>query len=111
MAEATAARRHPMNTFNDNTAPKGLFGWWASPPRTGLRRIIAPWEYRHLRGFARLRIVGGLAVVGLAIVTLVFGGINVVTAWWTLAWLAMAVTQFAVASWLLAILRSQSAQT
>jgi hypothetical protein len=100
-----------MNASNDNPAPKGLFGWWADPPRTGMRRIIVPWEYRHLRGFARLRIACGLAVVGLAIVTLAFGGNNAVTAWWTLLWLAVASIQFAVASWFLAIARSQSAQT
>jgi hypothetical protein len=100
-----------MNASNDNTAPKGLFGWWADPPRTGLRRVIAPWEYRHLWGFARLRIVSGLALIGLGIVTLAFGGNNAVTAWWTLAWLAAAAAQFAVAAWELGIVRSQSAQT
>ena len=100
-----------MNAANDHTAPKGLFGWWASPPRTGMRRIIAPWEYRHLLGFARLRIAGGLVTVGLAIVTLAFGGINAVTASLTLVWLVMAAAQFAFASWLLAIRRSQAAQT
>jgi hypothetical protein len=100
-----------MNASNDSTAPKGLFGWWADPPRTGLRRFLAPWEYRHLQGFARLRVAAGLVLVGLGVVTLAFGGNNTVTALWTLAWLAAAAAQFAVASWELAIVRSQSAQT
>jgi hypothetical protein len=32
----------PMNASNDNTAPKGLRGWWASPPRPGMHRLINP---------------------------------------------------------------------
>ena len=50
-----------MNAFNDNTAAKGLGGWWASPPRTGMRRLIVPYEYRHLRFFGTTRIAGGSA--------------------------------------------------
>jgi len=41
-----------MNTQNDNTAPKEL------PPRSGLRRLINPMAYRHLRSFG-----GGLLPV------------------------------------------------
>src|ERR1017187_1294305 len=50
-----------MHAPNDNTAPKGLRGWWASPPRSGMQRIISPWEYRHLRAWAgvRTRVVSG----------------------------------------------------
>ena len=44
---------------NDNTAPKGLRGWWASPRRPGLQRLINPFEYRHLRLFGVTRIAGG----------------------------------------------------
>ena len=63
-----------MYAQNDNTAPAGLRGWWASPPRSGMRRIIAPWEYRHLRAWARVRIATGIGLVGLGAVTLSFGG-------------------------------------
>ena len=28
---------------------KGLRGWWLTPPRPGIYRLIAPWEDRHLR--------------------------------------------------------------
>jgi hypothetical protein len=48
-----------MNARNDDTAPRGLRAWWASPPRSGIRRTIAPWEYRHLRGSGLTRLVGG----------------------------------------------------
>ena len=37
-----------MHVSNDNTASKGLRGWWASPPRSGRRRVISPWEYRRI---------------------------------------------------------------
>jgi hypothetical protein len=49
-----------MNGPNDNTAAKGLRGWWASPPRPGLQRLIVPYEYRHLRAFGVTRIFGAV---------------------------------------------------
>ena len=48
-----------MNAHNDNTAPRGLRGWWASPPRSGTHRLIAPYEYRHLRLYGAGRVAGG----------------------------------------------------
>jgi hypothetical protein len=30
-----------------------------TPPRTGLRRFIVPWEYRHLRASGVTRLAGG----------------------------------------------------
>ena len=50
-----------MNAPDDNTAAKGLRGWWASPPRPGMQRLINPWEYRHLSGFGVTRIAGGVS--------------------------------------------------
>jgi hypothetical protein len=52
-----------MNASNNNSTRGGLRGWWASPPRTGIRRTIAPWEYRHLRGSGLIRIAGGSFLV------------------------------------------------
>jgi hypothetical protein len=52
-----------MSESNDSTASKGLRAWWATPPRTGMRRLIIPWEYRRARPFGILRIVGGLVQV------------------------------------------------
>ncbi len=100
-----------MNAPNDNTAPKGLRGWWASPPRSGMQRIIWPWEYRHLRGFARVRIAAGTVLVGLGAVTLVGGSFTTEAIGWTAFWLVLAALQFSVAYWFRAIARSASART
>jgi hypothetical protein len=45
-----------------NTASKGLRGWWASPPRSGMRRMISPGGedvalFRHRR-HPRCRVPG-----------------------------------------------------
>jgi hypothetical protein len=101
----------PMGSPNGNTAQKGLRAWWASPPRTGLRRILSPWEYRHLRFWARVRIGAGTALAGLAVVTVQFGGNDAKTYGWALAFLALAAAQWATATWLLSIDRSLAAGT
>jgi hypothetical protein len=88
---------------NDSTAPRGLRGWWASPPRSGMRRIISPLEYRHLRGFARLRIVSGGVLTGLGVVTLAFGGNDARTYGWASVFLAIAAANLAFACWELMI--------
>ncbi len=100
-----------MCASNDATAPKGLPGWWASPPRSGMRRLIAPWEYRHLRGWAGVRMASGLVLVGLGAVTLSFGGNDRKTYGWTMAFLALAGAQFSFAYWELAITRSAPPRT
>jgi hypothetical protein len=100
-----------MNAPDDNTAPKGLRGWWASPPRSGLQRIIAPWEYRHLRGFARVRIAAGVVLAGLGAVTLVGGSFTAAAVGFGILFLAAAAASFAWAAWELAIARSASAGT
>jgi hypothetical protein len=83
-----------MNAPNDNTAPRGLRGWWASPPRPGMQRLINPWEYRHLRAFGVTRIAGGFvaatagvvclsyAVYGWAAFFLVLGALNLGGGFW-----------------------------
>jgi hypothetical protein len=76
-----------------------------------MRLIIAPWEYRHLRGFARLRIASGMVLVGLGVVTLSFGGNDWKTYGWTLAFLAAAAANLAFAYWELTIARSAAAGT
>ena len=100
-----------MNAPSDNTAPGGLRGWWASPPRSGARRIISPWEYRHLRGWAGVRMASGIVLTGLGVVTLSFGGNDRKTYGWTMVWLALAAAQFSFAYWELTIARSGSART
>jgi hypothetical protein len=100
-----------MNAQNDNTAAKGLRGWWTSPQRSGVRLIIAPWEYRHLLGFARVRIASAFVLTSLGLVTLNVGGHDAKAYAWTLAFLAMAAAQFAWAYWELTIARSASPRT
>ncbi len=100
-----------MNAPNENTAPGGLRGWWASPPRSGMRRVIIPWEYRHLRAFAGVRTAAAIALVGLGAVTLSFGGNDGPAYGWTAFWLVLAALQFSVAYWYLTIARSGSART
>jgi len=100
-----------MSAADDNPAPEGLRGWWASPPRSGMRRIISPWEYRHLRAWAGVRIASGIVLAGLGAVTLSFGGNDWKTYGWTMAFLALAAAQLSFAYWELTIDRSESART
>ena len=87
-------------------ASKGFRGWWASPPRTGMRLLIAPWEYRHLRAWARVRILSGFAAAGLCAITLSVGGADGKTYAWATAFLAIGVASWAFAYWELSIARS-----
>jgi hypothetical protein len=89
-----------MNARTDNT-----------PGRSGIRRIISPWEYRHLRFWAGVRIGAGIVLVGLGVVTLGFGGNDWKTAAWTLAFLAMAAANVAFAYWEITIARSAAPRT
>jgi hypothetical protein len=102
----------PMNAQNDNT----------NPPRFGMRRVIAPWEYRHLRAFARVRFAAGffLAGFGLGALALSYGWIQAglqpaehrtVIYALAAALLAAAAGNFAFGYWELTIARSSPAQT
>jgi len=95
-----------MNTPNDNTAPKGLRGWWLSPPRPGLQRLIAPYEYRHLRGFGVTRIAGGSVAAAAGVVCLSYGVYG-----WAAFFLVLAALNFAGGSWYISIARSAPART
>ncbi len=100
-----------MNGPSNSNAPKGLRAWWTSPPRSGMQLIISPWEYRHLRGFAALRIGGGAVAAGLGVVTLSFGGNDWKTYGWTLVFLAIAAANLAWARWEMGIARSAASRT
>jgi hypothetical protein len=99
-----------MRAPHTETASRGLRGWWTSPPRSGMRLIIAPWEYRHLRAFARVRITSGIVLTGLGVVTLAFGGSDWKTYGWVIAFLAAAAAHSAFGYWELSIARSAAAQ-
>jgi hypothetical protein len=88
---------------SDSAVPGGLRGWWASPPRSGMQRIISPVEYHHLRGFAGVRIVSGIVLTGLGVTTLAFGGNDARTYGWAAMFLAVAAANLAFACWELKI--------
>jgi hypothetical protein len=45
----------------------------AAPSRSGWRRLISPWEYRHLRAAASLRLAAGGFQLGIGVVLLGLG--------------------------------------
>ena len=93
-----------MNAPNDNTAAKGLRGWWLTPPRPGLQRLIHPWEYRHIRAFGVMRIAGGLIAAIAGLICLGYGA-HV----WAAFFLIAAVLNLAGGSWYITIDRSAPA--
>jgi hypothetical protein len=95
-----------MNASNDNTAAKGLRGWWQSPPRSGLHRLINPFEYRHLRAFGVTRIAGGGVAAAAGVVCLSYGVYG-----WAAFFLVLAALNFAGGSWYIAIDRAAPART
>jgi hypothetical protein len=93
-----------MNAFNDNTSARGLRGWWASPPRTGLQRLIAPYEYRHLRFFGTTRIAGGSVAAAAGVICLAYDAYG-----WAAFFLVLGALNLAGGSWFLNVDRSASA--
>jgi hypothetical protein len=85
-----------MNTENDNNAYL----------RAGLRRVIPPWEFCHLRVWAGARMAGGSVLAVLGFVTLGFGGNDGKTYAWAAAFLALAALAFAAGCWEMTIARS-----
>ena len=94
-----------MNAPSDNTAARGLRGWWLSPPRPGMQRLISPWEYRHLRGFGVTRVVGGGVAAAAGVVCLAYGAYG-----WAAFFLVIAGLNFAGGYWYLTIDRSARAR-
>ena len=95
-----------MNASNDNTEAHGLRGWWASPPRPGMHRLINPWEYRHLRAFGITRVAGGSVAAAAGVVCLSYGVYG-----WAAFFLVLAALDLAAGYWYLTIARSASART
>ena len=95
-----------MNAPNDKTAPKGLRGWWLSPPRSGVRRLIAPWEYRHIRAFGITRIAGGSVAAAAGVICLSYGVYG-----WAAFFLVIAALNLAGGYWYTTIARSAPART
>jgi hypothetical protein len=93
-----------MNEHNDNTASRGLRGWWGTPPRSGMRRLINPIVYRHLRGFGVVHIAGGGIQVAAGLICLAYGVYG-----WAAFFLGIAALNFAGGYWYLTIDRSAAA--
>jgi hypothetical protein len=106
-----------MNGPNDNTAAKGLHGWWQTPPRPGMHRLISPWEYRHLRVSGVTRAAAGGFQLGIGLVLLSLGRsagtdqerrkMYRLSAWF----LVPAALNLGGGSWYIAIARSAPART
>jgi hypothetical protein len=90
-----------MNAQDDNAAPS----------RTGMRRTIPRFEFRRLRGMARVRIGAGFVCVGLSVTTLVGGSFTPKAIVWAAFFLVLAAVQFSVGYWYLAIVRSAAPLT
>jgi hypothetical protein len=84
---------------------KGLRGWWLTPPRTGSHRLIAPWEYRHLRVMGATRIFGGGVAAAAGVVCLTYGAYA-----WAAFFLVVGALNLAGGYWYLTIDRSAAAR-
>lgn len=93
-----------MNAPNDSNAANGLRGWWQSPPRPGLQRLIIPWEYRHLRAFGITRIAGGAIAAAASAVCLSYGVYG-----WAAFFGVLAAANLAGGGWYISIARSAAA--
>jgi hypothetical protein len=82
-----------------------------SPLRTGMRRLIPPWEYHHLRAFAGARIAGGIVSAVCGVLTLAYGGADGKTYGWAALFLGAAALACAACYWELIIARSASPRT
>ncbi len=95
-----------MNASNDSTAPRSLREWWADPPRPGMQRLIIPWEYRHVRTFGTMRIVGGLVAVSAGLVCLSYAAYA-----WAAFFVGIGMLNLAGGYWYTTIARSQHPST
>jgi hypothetical protein len=73
--------------------------------RSGMKRLIVPWERRHLRFFAYGRVVGGFVAMVCAMLTVSFGGADGKTFAWTAFFLVIAAANIAGGHWQLMIAR------
>ena len=85
-----------METPPENTA------FWHS----GMKRLIPPWERRHLPAWAGARIGGGIVLAVCGVLTLAFGGSDGTTYGFAALFLVLAALAFAGGYWELAIARS-----
>jgi hypothetical protein len=94
-----------MEALDNSGSTRGLRRWWRSPPRTGLRRLINPWEYRHLRLSGGTRVGGAGVGTIAAIICLSYSADG-----WAAFFLALAGLNLAGGYWYLSIARSEAAR-
>ncbi len=82
-----------MIAQNDNT----------TPPRTGMRRLIVPWEYRHLRASGVTRIAGGSVAAAAGVVCLSYGAYE-----WAAFFLVLGALNLGGGYWYITVARSAS---
>jgi hypothetical protein len=104
-AGTTATGGIPMNAAIFDYTPfanlrKGLRGWWQTPPRPGIYRLIPPWEYRHLRFAGVARIAGGCVAATAGVVCLSYGVYG-----WAAFFLVLGALNLAGGCWYIAIAR------
>ncbi len=92
-----------MYTAPNHTASQRLREWWISPPRSGRRLIISPFEYRHLRTWGRVRIASGIVLTGVGTATLFFGGNDRKTYGWATWFFTGAAANLVYGYWELSI--------
>jgi hypothetical protein len=85
---------------------QGPRGWWTSPPRPGIHRLIPPWAYRHLRFYAAGHMAGGAVATAAGIVCLAYGVYG-----WAAFFLAVGALNLAGGAWYLTVARSASGRT
>jgi hypothetical protein len=76
-----------------------------TPPRTGMRRLIVPWEYRHLRFFGIGHIAGGSVAAAAGVICLGYGVYG-----WAAFFLAIGALNLGGGYWYLTVDRSASAR-
>ena len=76
--------------------------------RTGARRLIPRWEFRHLRALGFARIGGAMVLTTCGLLTLGFGGSDAKTYGWAAFFLFFAALNLAGGIWEVRISRSAS---
>jgi hypothetical protein len=85
---------------------KGPRGWWLTPPRPGIYRVIPPWVYRHLRFSGVAAIAGGGVAAAAGVICLSYGAYG-----WAAFFLVIAALALAGGYLYLTIDRSARART
>jgi hypothetical protein len=111
VADTTATGGIPVNAAIFDYTPlanfrKGPRGWWLTPPRPGIYRLIAPWEYRHLRFAGVTRIAGGSVAAAAGVICLSYGVYG-----WAAFFLVLGALNLAGGYWYLTVDRSAPART